>query len=60
MRISELIRQLREVKKEYGDLPIYQMEDYGDTDLFIAVAYDADGRGPKDKGFKGYSKIILH
>ncbi len=61
MKISRLIRQLAELKKLHGDLMVKKFDgDHGLVDVMLANAYDPDGRGENDPGFKGMSRVVIH
>lgn len=60
MKISRLIKQLADLKKLHGDLPVQKMDGSKSFDVMIAAAYDDDGRGSRDPGFKGMSHVTIH
>lgn len=59
MKASEMIKDLRELKKKYGDKKIHFNKPY-DSEALLVMAYDEDGRGEKDDGFKGVSQFYIH
>jgi hypothetical protein len=62
MRISRLIKQLVDLKKLHGDLPVkhFGRIDAEPVDVMLANAYDAEGRMSQDPGFTGMSHVTLH
>jgi len=59
MKASELIREIRELKKRHGDKEVHLNKPY-DSRAVLVMAYDEDGRGERDEGFKGISQFYIH
>lgn len=60
MKAKQLILELRELVKEYGDHEVTISDDCGTYEVQFVKAYDENGRGPKRETFKGVKRFHIH
>ena len=51
MKASELIKRLKSLKKEHGDLPV-RIYDFGEIPVSFVGAYNENGNQKRDDGNK--------
>lgn len=60
MKASEVIKRLRELKQLHGDKEVSMTSEWGNVPVLLIAAYDEDGRGKDDPGFKKISQFHVH
>ena len=60
MKAKQLILELKELVKEYGNQEVTISREWGDSEAMLVAPYDKEGNGPQDPQFNGVKRFHIH